>query len=298
MEICALGTGSAFSLKNYQSNFLITRNGKRLLIDCGQDVRHALNDIGLTYKDIDAVYVSHLHADHVGSMEWLGFCKLFDPNEDRPTLYVEGGLSYDLWRFLEPTMRGLEGRKYNGDGVTMETYFDTIRVSKNGGFVWQGINFEIVQTVHITAKYSIENSFGLIFTDPDTDKRIYITTDTQFSPEATMKALYDEADIIIHDCETTPFKSGVHANYMDLKTLSPEHKAKMWLYHYQDNIIDNWESANRDAINDGFRGYLPTRAIFTDNYDAYDSGTVGHCKIPIFNDNQVGSKVNAETVEE
>ena len=112
MKITALGTGSAFTLKNYQSNFLIERNDKKLLLDCGQDVRHPLNNLGLTYKDIDAVYISHMHADHVGSMEWLGFCKLFDPTQEKqPVLFVEGGLSVDLWHYLEPTMNCLEGRK-------------------------------------------------------------------------------------------------------------------------------------------------------------------------------------------
>ena len=28
--------------------------------------------MGLGYADIDAVYISHLHADHVGGLEWLG----------------------------------------------------------------------------------------------------------------------------------------------------------------------------------------------------------------------------------
>ena len=47
---------------------------------------------------------------------------------------------------------------------------------------------------------------------------------------------YKQADFIVHDCETTPFKSGVHANYLDLKTLPPEIKGRMILAHYSDKV--------------------------------------------------------------
>lgn len=56
------------------------------------------------------------------------------------------------------------------------------------------------------------------------------------------------ADVIYHDCETSPFKSGVHAHYNDLKTLPSATKAKMWLYHYQ-------PGEKPDALADGFLGY-------------------------------------------
>jgi hypothetical protein len=46
------------------------------------------------------------------------------------------------------------------------------------------------------------------------------------------------ADVIIQDCETSPFKSGVHAHYEDLKTLPENVKQKMILVHYQDNILN------------------------------------------------------------
>jgi len=64
MNIIFAGTGSAFCMKNYQSNILIHKNGKYLLFDAGGDVRFALRDVGLSYKDISALYISHLHADH------------------------------------------------------------------------------------------------------------------------------------------------------------------------------------------------------------------------------------------
>jgi len=41
MKILALGTGSAFTLNNYQTSFLID---DELLFDCGGDIRFALKE--------------------------------------------------------------------------------------------------------------------------------------------------------------------------------------------------------------------------------------------------------------
>ena len=114
-----------------------------------------------------------------------------------------------------------------------------------------------------------------MWSDPDTGERVYLTTDTQYSPEAAMRAFYLEAKHIFQDCETTPFKSGVHANYEDLKMLPPELKAKMWLYHYQDNVILDYDTWNTKAITDGFRGFVKTGAVFARSYDKQEGGFVG-----------------------
>lgn len=77
---------------------LITSNDKHLLIDCGSDARFALKDAGYSYKDIHSVYVSHLHADHVGGLEWLGLTNKFASLEHRrPVLIAHKNLLNTLW---------------------------------------------------------------------------------------------------------------------------------------------------------------------------------------------------------
>lgn len=71
----------------FQTNFLITFDhvsprGKKqfnLLYDAGCDIRHSLvmNDVSL--NDIDAVYISHNHSDHVGGMEGVALQTFFNP---------------------------------------------------------------------------------------------------------------------------------------------------------------------------------------------------------------------------
>lgn len=270
-ELIALGTGSAFTMKNWQTNFLVKRNNKYLLIDCGTDIRFSLQDAGVTYKDIDGVYISHAHADHIGGLEFLGFARYFTkkamevggaPNPlPLSKFYAERGLVRSIWdHSLRGGMEGLEGID-----ADIDTYFDVVPVDKNSHFVWEGLKFDMVQSLHISAKYCIVDSFGLMFTD-DNGKRVYITTDVQFAPETSMKAYYEESDVIIHDCETM-YKSGVHSHYDSLRTLPPNIKSKMRLIHYQDNVLDEWDGWVQKASEDGFHGFLKRGVIYHTDED-------------------------------
>lgn len=249
MELIFLGSGSAFTMNNRQSNMiLVDDDGEIMLIDCGSDIRHGLSQVGLSYKNIKDVYISHLHADHCGGLEWLAFCTKFDPGCERPRLWLNRYLKTDLWnKVLAGGLASLQG-----EYADIDTYFNLQRTSKDGKFVWNKLSMQMVQTVHVMDGYTIVPSFGLMFLA--NNKNVFITTDTQFCPEQIMD-FYRKADIIFQDCETSPFMSRVHAHYNQLKDLPEEIKSKMWLYHYQDGPLP-------DATADGFRGFVKQRQIF------------------------------------
>jgi len=256
MKLTFLGTGSAFTMKNWQTNMLIELDdGYKLLIDCGGDIRFALAEYGLGYLDIDGVYVSHLHADHIGGLEWLAFTTYFDPRyEGRPDLFISEFLVDDLWtRSLSGGLASLQGKRN-----TIERFFDVHAVAKNGAFSVGGPasspEFQLVQTVHFVNGYTIELSFGLIFEVGD--EVVFITTDTQFAPNQ-IKDFYNKATVIYHDAECSVFRSGVHAHFEELATLDPATKAKMRLSHYQDVVMDNWQEWEDKATAAGFQGFVP-----------------------------------------
>lgn len=243
-----LGSGSAFYVgakpgENWQSNVLVQApSGRRLLIDCGSDIRFSLHEQGLTATDIDDVYISHVHADHVGGMEWLAFCTKFSASRRKPRLLGNRSVLKELWSdSLKGGLGSLEGELAN-----LQTYFDVEAISANQGFTWEGVYFRLVQMVHNVDGYRICPTFGLMFELGST--RVFFTTDTQFSPQQITR-FYQDADIIFQDCETAPFKSGIHAHYEQLMTLPAEVKKKMWLYHYQ-------AGPKKDAIREGFAGWV------------------------------------------
>lgn len=253
MKIIPIGCGSAMCLENFQSNFVIEHNGKRFLLDAGDDVRFALKAQKLKVADLDAVYISHLHGDHANGVQQLAFGTFFNPVTCRQiTLYGNRGVIQLGWDHCwQGGMASLEGRICN-----IDSYFKVERIDENGMFVWNNIVFQTVQTVHIMNGYSIVPSFGLIMTDPDSTKKVYFTTDTQFCPHQIQK-FYDQVDIIVQDCETVPdqFASKVHSHFSFLSTLDEKTKSKMYLTHYNDNVSSDWETNNERAKAQGFRGF-------------------------------------------
>lgn len=255
-KLTILGAGSAFTLDDYQTNYLITHEYNdetiNMLVDCGGDARHALNKIGMGYKDITDVYISHLHNDHIGGLEWLGFAKFFDPTDTvRPRLWITADQADKLWtNALSAGMSSIQGRV-----TTMDDFFDVRPLQINETFALGDLRMQPVQTVHIMNGFHIVPSYGLLIENDvytGDAKVVFITTDTQFCPHQ-IQDFYNMADIVIHDCEMLyfpePFKSGVHSHYEDLKTLPEDTKKKIWLTHYQDNNLKA-----EDALIDGFLG--------------------------------------------
>jgi ribonuclease BN (tRNA processing enzyme) len=134
----------------------------------------------------------------------------------------------------------------------MDTFFDVQSIGVKGRFEWQGINFQLVQVIHLMNGFNFVHSYGLLFNINGVT--IFFTSDTQFAPTQLMK-FYDKADVIFHDCEISKFASGVHSHYNMLKTLDEKHKHKMWLYHYQ-------PGERPDAVADGFKGFAVKGQVF------------------------------------
>lgn len=268
MKLTVLGAGSAFSMTQYQSNFLLDFDGHKMLFDCGSDIRWALKEQGLGVNDIDSVYISHLHSDHIGGLEYLALNRFFNKNKPIPTLYISKYLVDDLWSNC--LKGGLS--TYEGKVLRLDDYFNVVPIIPNASFEIESTKrdhkyWELtpVQTVHIMSGYVIMNSFGLMIDSTfgprsslrDKHFKTYITSDTQYSPYQ-IRAFYEQADVILEDCETAPFKSHVHAHYEDLKQLEDKFKNKMWLYHYNDipHRCADMDAMQQMAKHDGFKGFL------------------------------------------
>lgn len=243
MKLKFLGVGGAFApISKGNSNMMfISDSGSKLLLDFGLTAPYILRDeLKEDFKNIDGIYISHLHADHVGGLEFFAFSRYFMPKLDengkaiRPKLFCVPELMTELWEnTLKGGLESIEGKVMN-----LTDYFDCIPVAVNSSFIWENYRFAPVQTIHVMSGYKFKNSYGLMINNVEEEsgsfldvKRTFITTDTQFCPYQLVK-FYCDASLIFHDCETLPFKSHVHAHYDDLNTLTKFVKEKMWLYHY------------------------------------------------------------------
>ena len=110
-DITLLGTGGMLPLKDrFLTSLYYEHNGKALLIDCGEGTQVAFGQHGLKLSRIEAIFFTHLHADHVtglpglllslgntGRTEMLPlYCGISAVTIIRHLLCVTGGLPFDV----------------------------------------------------------------------------------------------------------------------------------------------------------------------------------------------------------
>ncbi len=251
MQFLFLGSGSAFTVgsDNFQSNMLfISETGKKLLIDCGTDIRFSLYEAELSYRDITDIYISHLHSDHVGGLEYIGFSTKFDPRCEKPTLYLSQDIAVELWhKSLAGGMEAIEGEL-----ATLDTFFRVHPLKPKGCFSWENIRFNLVKLNHVDTGFLLMPAYGLFF--EINNQKIFLSNDTKLCFEELIQ-YYQQADLIFHDCEISQFPTTVHAHYHELAQLPDEVKQKMWLYGYQQGQLP-------DAVKDGFLGFVKRGQLF------------------------------------
>jgi ribonuclease BN (tRNA processing enzyme) len=259
IKLIFLGSGSAFTVgdDNFHSNLLliaeneaktINKEEKKLLIDCGSDIRFSLHKLGFSYLDITDIFISHLHSDHAGGLEYIGLSSKFDPNCQKPNLYLSHEIAIDIWD------KSLSGGMGYIEEVTAKLcdFFHVHSVVKNGCFFWENIKFDLIKTHHVDSGFFSMPSHGLLFQIGN--KKIFFTGDTKLC-FFSFKDYYEDADIIFHDCEISRSPSPVHAHFNQLIDLPDHIRNKMWLYGYQPGELP-------DASKYGFCGFVKPGQVF------------------------------------
>lgn len=69
MKVTILGSGSFVSdAKRLSPGYLLQIGGKNILVDCGSGTMLQLARLGIGIKDIDYIFVTHFHSDHIGEL--------------------------------------------------------------------------------------------------------------------------------------------------------------------------------------------------------------------------------------
>lgn len=69
LEVCLLGCGGMVPLPDRRLTSLLVRwNGKMILVDCGEGTQIGIRMLGWGFKAIDALCLTHYHADHVAGL--------------------------------------------------------------------------------------------------------------------------------------------------------------------------------------------------------------------------------------
>ncbi len=259
----------------WHSNFLIefdmpSKTGKRpyrLLVDSGADIRHALKKVGLTSANIDGVYVSHPHNDHIGGIEYLALTTFFNPfytpakqrwlnnqfiadklflehdwwqvppGNTKPDLFVHRKVLAPVKRAVGPGLDTLQGVP----DVSLETYFDIHVIGKQENGQTKSKIFQDgegywtltpIFAMHVISSSEEMPSYGISL-QHSSGYNVLMPTDIQSMMPSQLESHYKRANRIYMDCETSPFPSGVHPHITDLiNNMDNEIQKKCMLYHY------------------------------------------------------------------
>ena len=110
MKIHVLGTGSADTIKCYNTCWCLENNGKYLLVDGGggNQILSQLEKADISILDIHNVFISHIHTDHILGLVWIIRIvthKILLDNNYIGTLNVYGDkTSIDILKYLVETL--------------------------------------------------------------------------------------------------------------------------------------------------------------------------------------------------
>jgi len=124
IRVSLLGTGTPKpSMERFGSSILVQAGGETLLFDAGRGCLQRMTQLNVSYQKIDALFLTHLHSDHIVGLPdlWLtGWLtsgraaplRVFGPvGTDKMIEYLQNAFAYDIKIRIEDDKAPAEGCK-------------------------------------------------------------------------------------------------------------------------------------------------------------------------------------------
>jgi ribonuclease BN (tRNA processing enzyme) len=225
-DIFTVGVGNAFSTESYGTSFILQSGDFYLGIDCPDGYRkalkqHSTSPLGddFTVDSLDAMFLTHLHGDHVNGLE-MTLAYLAFGLDSRLDLYGSVDVAEQLWpKRLEASLGQIwTGESYESIGP--DAFYEFHQIEWEGSQQVGPFEVQIRKTVH-----HIPTSALLI---DDGDVCMGYSCDTEFD-----KSLIDwlsKADIIFHEAGLGPG----HTSLEKLEGLPSDTRNKLYIIHSPD----------------------------------------------------------------
>lgn len=238
-----IGRGSAFNEKEHSNSAFYKKNGKMILIDCGEDIFKQIlkKDLLNGVHDI-LILITHMHSDHIGSLSSLLFylkykrgiiANVYFPNK------------YELEEYLR--MNGNLSSEYNYYDIESDFYMDEISIChEKVNHIPEAI--EVFSSIDLDGKI-IErkrkkkfNSYLYTFLDNQSNFTIYSGDTNECVYKKMEDEDFNEYNVVIYqDTCLADYEGNVHYSVKKLiEDVKEEHRKYIYCMHLDNSneLID------------------------------------------------------------
>ena len=181
MKFIVLGSGTCVpSLKRNAPGYYLEAEGCKVLVDCGSGTLLQLEKAGISYKDIDAVFITHTHPDHFADLMPLIQALLATPQFTREkdlSLFCPG----DFAVYYKKAVASVLGNP-QGFSVVVEDALDNVQF---GPF-------------HVTTAKTVHGAGSIAYRFECGGRSIVYTGDADYGQDVI--DLAHGGDLLIADC--------------------------------------------------------------------------------------------------
>ncbi len=239
MKVHILGCGDAFgSGGRNQSAYLIEANNRFFLLDCGPTTLLAMKRAGFDPKDLDAVFLSHLHGDHFGGLPFLFLEYLYENPRAKP-LHLAGPPG------TEERIIQLYGVMYGGGSPAKEippTHFHILHPGKQS--LVEGIQVDPFRVPHQV------NEISLALKISCAGKQLLFSGDSAWTEQFVTHAR--GVDLFLCECCFYDQATTNHMNYLKIKEVLPRLQCKrIVLTHLGEAMLARRNEIEIECAEDG-----------------------------------------------
>ena len=225
MELTLLGTGCPkVDFKRFGPSNLIQTKKSKILVDCGSGVTQRLDQIKISSAEIDALFLTHLHSDHVVDLYQLIISSWHSYRIKPWKIYGPKGTKKFVSKIMDAWKEERDLRiKYESRSSTKA--FNTIikEFKSHGKIKINDLNVEYFEVDHKPVRYA----YGFNFLNKN--KKLTISGDTR--PCENLMQYAQKADVLLHEV----FIDGEFKQTTKMRTKKTLHNVRS--YHTPSSIV-------------------------------------------------------------